>query len=156
MSDSLRAHGLQHTRLPCPWLFPGVCSNPYPLSLWHCLTISSSATAFSFCLQSFPALRYFPMSWLSTSGGQSVGASPSVLSMNIQGWFPLGLIGLTSFLSKGFSRLFSSTTIWKHQFFGAQLFLWFNSHIHTWLLEKNTALTIKWCLSFLIHCWGFS
>ena len=121
MSDSLRAHGLQHTRLPCPWLFPGVCSNPYPLSLWHCLTISSSATAFSFCLQSFPALRYFPMSWLSTSGGQSVGASPSVLSMNIQGWFPLGLIGLTSFLSKGFSRLFSSTTIWKHRFFTTQL-----------------------------------
>ena len=89
-------------------------------------------------LQSLSASRTFPMSWLFTSGGQSIGASASssVLPMNIQGWFPLGLNGLTSLLSKGLSRIFSRNTIQKHQFFGAQPSLWSNSHIHTWLLEK--------------------
>ena len=89
-------------------------------------------------LQSLSASRTFPMSWLFTSGGQSIGASASssVLPMNIQGWFPLGLNGLTSLLSKGLSRIFSRNTIQKHQFFGAQLSLWSNSHIHTWLPEK--------------------
>ena len=84
----------------------------------------------------FPSIRYFLMSQLFTSGGQSIGASASVLPMNIQGWFPLGLTGLISLLSKGLSRIFSSTTIWKHQFFSAQPFLWSNSHMRTLLLEK--------------------
>ena len=94
MSDSLWPHGLQHDRLPCPSLSPGVCSNSCPLSWWCYLTISSSATLFSFCLQSFPASGSFTMSQLFTSGGQSIGASASVLPMNIQNWFPLGLTGL--------------------------------------------------------------
>ena len=87
----------------------------------------------------FPSIRVFLMSWLFTSGGQTIGTSPSasVLSMNIQGWFPLGLTGLISLLSKGFSKVFSSTTVQKHQFFGAQSSLWSNSHIHTRLLEKT-------------------
>ena len=96
------------------------------------------SSPFSSCPQSFPASGFFPMSWLFTSGGQSIVASTSVsvLPMNIQGWFPLGLTGLISFLSKELSRVFSSTTVWKHQFFGAQPSLWSSSHIHTWLLEK--------------------
>ena len=85
------------------------------------VTISSSATLFSFCLWSFPASRSFPMSWLFPSGGQSIGASASVLLMKTQGWFPLGLTGLTSLQSKGLSRVFSSTTVWNHQFFSTQL-----------------------------------
>ena len=90
--QTLQPHGLQHTRLPCASLSPGVCSDSCPLSPWCYLTISSSATVFSFCLQSFPASESFPMSQFFTSGGQSVGAtaSASVLAMNIQGWFPLG------------------------------------------------------------------
>ena len=86
----------------------------------------------------FPSIRSFPMSWLFASGGQSIGASASVLPMNIQGWFLLGWTGLTSLLSVGLSRVFSNTTIWKHQFFGTQPSLWSNSHIHTWLLEKSS------------------
>ena len=127
--------GLQHTRLPCPLLSPGVCSNSCPLSWWCYLTISFSATPFSFCLQPFPASGSFPMSWLFTSGCQA-STSASVFPMNIQDWFPLGLTGLISLLSKGLSRVFSGTTVWKHQFFSAQPSLWSNSHIHTWLLEK--------------------
>ena len=113
------------------------------------------------CPQSFQAPGSFPMSWLCASGGQSIGASASVLPMNIQGWFPLGLISSISFLSKGLPRVFSSTTIRKHQFFGAQPSLWSNSHIHAWLLEKpylwldETSLA-KWCLCFLIRCLGLS
>ena len=89
----------------------------------------------------FPSVRSFPMSWLFTSGSPSIGASASawVLPMNIQDLFPLGLTALISFQSK---RVFSSTTFWKHQFFGAQPSLWYNSHIHTWLTGKNIALTI--------------
>ena len=112
------------------------------ISRWCHPTISSSVVPFSSCLQSFPASGSFPMSWLFTSGGQSIGASASVLPMNIQGWFPLGLTGLISLLSKGCSRVFSNTTVWKHQFFSSQSSLGSNSHIHTWLLEKTTALTI--------------
>ena len=99
---------------------------------------SSSVVPFSSCPQAFPASGSFPMSWLFISGGQSIGASASVsvLPMNIQGWFPLGLTGLISLLSKGLSRVFSNTTAWKHQFFGAQPSLCSNSHIRTWLLEK--------------------
>ena len=115
-----------------------------PLSRWCYLTISSSATVYSFCLQSFPASGSFPMSQLWVSGGQSTGASASAsaLSMTIKGSFPLGLTGLISLQTMGLSRVFSSTTLQKHQFFGAQPFLWSNSHIHTWLLEKPVDLTI--------------
>ena len=113
-----------HNRLPSPPLSPWVCSSSCPLSLWCYLTISFSATLFSFCLQSFPASGSFPMSRLFSSGGQSIGASASasasVLPMNSQDWFPLGLI--ISLLSEGLSRVFSSTTIEKQQFFSAQLF----------------------------------
>jgi len=138
MSDSLQPHGLQHARLPCPSLSPGVSSNSHPLSWWCHPTISSSVVPFSFCLQSFPASGSFPVSQFFASGGQSTGASASlsVLPMNIQGWFPLGLTGVISLLTKGLSRVFSSTAVQKHQFFGAQPSLWSNSHIHTWLLEK--------------------
>ena len=123
MSDSLWPHGLQNARLPCPLLSLEVCSNSCPLSWWCHPTISSSASSFSFCLQSFPASASFPMSHLFTSDGQSIGASASasVLPMNIQGWHPLGLTGLISLLSKGLSRVFSNTTVQEHQFFGAQL-----------------------------------
>ena len=97
----------------------------HPLSRWCHPTISSSVVPFSFRLQSFPESGSFPMRWLFTSGGQSIGASASasVLPMNIQGWFPLGLTGLISLQSKGLSRVFSNTTAQKHQFFGAQLSL---------------------------------
>ena len=107
MSNSFPPHGLQLIRLPCPSLFPGVCSNVCPLSRW-CPTISSSDVPFSSCPQSFSASGSFPVSWLFTSGGQSIGASASasVLPMNIQGWFPLGLIGLIPLLSKGLSESF--------------------------------------------------
>ena len=131
---TLWPHGLQHARLSRPLLSTGVCSNSCPLSQWCHLTISSSAAPFS-CPQSFPASGSFSVSWLFTSGSQSIGASASawVLPMNIQDLFPLGLTALISFQSK---RVFSSTTFWKHQFFGAQPSLWYNSHIHTWPLGK--------------------
>ena len=136
--DSLRFHGLQHTRPPCPSLLPGVCSNSCPLSRWCHPNISCSAVPFSSCLQSFPASESLPKSWLFTSGGQHIGASASVsvLPMNTQDWSPLVLTGLISWLSKRLSRIFSSTTVQKHQFFGAQLSLLSNSYIHTWPLEK--------------------
>ena len=134
-SDSLWPHGKQHARLFCPSLSPRACSNSSPLSQWYYLTISSSAAPFSSCPQSFPS-GCFPMSWLFVSGDQSIGAPASVLLMNIQDWFPLGLTGLISLQSKGLSRVFSNTTVQKHQFFSSQLSSWSNSHIHTWLLEK--------------------
>ena len=108
-------------------LSPGVCSHPCPLSQWRYLTIGSSATPFSSCPTSFPASGSFPMSWLFPSDGQSIGASVLVPPMNIQDWVPLGLTGLVSLLSKGLSRVFSSTTVRKHQFFGSQPSLWTNS-----------------------------
>ena len=137
VSDSWWPHGLQHSRPPCPSPSPGVCSNSGPLSQWCHPTISSSVTPFSSCLQSFPAPGSFPMSWLFTSGGQCIGASTSasVLPINIQGWFPFGLTSLI-LLSKALSRVFSSTTVQKHQFFGAQPSLWSNSHICMWLLKE--------------------
>ena len=100
--------------------------------------ISSSVVPFSSCSQSLPASESFPMSQLFASGGHSIGASTSasVFPVNIQGWFPFGLTGLISLQFKGISRVFSSTTVWKHQFFSAQPSLWSNSHIHRWLLEK--------------------
>ena len=126
---ALQSHGLQLTRLLCSSLSHGVCSNLCPLSQWCCPTISCSVTPFSSCPQSFLAPGYFPLSWLCTSGGQTIGVSASVLPMNIQGWFPLGLTGLISLRSKGLWRVFSNTTTWKHWFFGVQPSLWFNSYI---------------------------
>ena len=122
MSDSLWPYGLLHSRLRCPSPTPGACSNSCPLSRWCYLTISSSVAPFCSCPQSFPGSRSFPMNELFASGGQSIRASASVSvhQMNIQGWFPLGLTGLIPFLSKELSRVFSSTTIWKYQFFGIE------------------------------------
>ena len=139
MSNSLQPHGLQHARLPCPLPTPRVYSNSCPLSWWCHPAISSSLVPFSSCLPFFTASGSFPMSWFFTSGGQNIGvsASTSVLPMNIQDWFPLGLTGLVSLQSKGLSRVFSNTTLQKHQFFDAKLSLWSNSHIHMWLLEKT-------------------
>ena len=195
VSDSFWPHGLQHIRLPCLSPTPRVYPNSCPLSQCGYSTISSSVAPFSACPQSFPASGYFQMSQLFAWGGQSIGvsASASVLPMNIQDWFPLGWTGwislqskglsrvfsnttvqkhqffstqlhlqsnspymttvktialtrrtfvgkvmslLLNMLSKGLSRVLSCTTVWKHQFFGAQPSLWSNSHIHTWLLEK--------------------
>ena len=136
MSDFMPLHGLQHARLPCPSLFPIVCSSSYPLNQWRHPTISFSVVPFSFYLQSFPASGSFPMSWRFTSGSQSTAVSASVLPVNIQGWFPLGLTCWISLLSKGLSRVFSSTTVWQHQFFGSQPFLLSNFHIHSWLLAR--------------------
>ena len=136
---------LQHARPSYPSLSPRVCSNSCQLSWWSHPTISSSPAAFSFCLQSFPASGSFPMSRLFASGGQSIGASSSVsvLPGNIQDLFPLGLTSLISLQSKGLSRVFSNTTVQKHQFFGAQPSLWSNSHIHTWLQKKTIPLTVQ-------------
>ena len=125
-----------HSRLPCPSLSPRVCSKSCPLNWWCHPAISSSVVPFSSCPRSFPASGSFPVSQLFTSGGQSIGVSASVLQMTTQSWFPLGLTGLITLLSKGLSRIFSSTMIQKHQNFCAQSSLWSNSHIHTWLLER--------------------
>ena len=125
VSDSLQPHGLQHARLPCPSPTPRAYSNSCPLCQWCYATISSSVVPFSSHLQSFPASGSFPISQSFASGGQSIGvsASTSVLSMNTQGWFPLGFTDLISLQSKGLSRVFSNTTVQKHQFFCAQLSL---------------------------------
>ena len=144
MSDSLWLHEPQHARPPCPSPTPGVHPNPGPLSQWCHPTISSSVVPFSSCPQSLPASGSFPMSQLFTSGGQSIGvsASASVHPMNIHSWFPLGLTSLTSLQSNGLSRVFSNTTVLKHQFFCTQPSFWSSSHIHTWLMEKPLSLTI--------------
>ena len=137
MSDSLQPHELQHANLPCPLLSPEVCSNSCPLSRWCHPTISSPRP------QSFQASMSFPISWLLVAKRvQSIGASASalVLPVNIQGWFPLGLTCLISLLSKELLTVFSSTTVWKHQFFDAQPSLCSSSHIHTWLLEKHSIM----------------
>ena len=163
VTHSLWPHGLQHARPLCPSPTPGVYSNSCPLSRWCHPTISFSVVPFSSCPQSFPASGSFPMSRFFVSSGQSIGvsASASVLPMNIHDWFPLGLTGLISLQSKGFWRVFSSTTVRKHQFFSTQPSLWSNSHIHTWLLEKpqpwlDGPLSAKWRLCFLICCLGWS
>ena len=125
VSNSLRPHEPQHTRLPCPIPTPRVHSSPCPLSRWCHPTISYSVVAFSSCPQTFPASGSFPMSQLFVSGGQSVrvSASTSVLPMNTEDWSPLGWTGWISLQSKGLSRVFSNTTVQKHQFFGVQLSL---------------------------------
>ena len=121
----LRPHGLQHARPPCPSSTPRVYPNPCPLSRWCHPTISSSFVPFSSCPQSFPASGSFQMSQLFASGDQSIGisASTSILPMNTQDWCPLGWTGWIFLQSKGLSRVFSNTTVQKHQFFGAQLSL---------------------------------
>ena len=119
VSNSLWPHGLQHPRLPCLSLSPKVCSNSCLWSWWCHPIILSSVICFSSCPQSLSTSGSIPMSWLFASGGQCIGASASasVLPMNIQDWFPLGLTGLISLQSKGLSRVFSNTTVQKHQFF---------------------------------------
>ena len=145
VSDSPQPHGLQHTKLPCPWPTPGAYSNPCPLSWWCHPTISPSIVPFS-CLQSFPASMCFPVSQFFLSGGQSIGASvsASVLPMDIHDWFPLGWTGWISLLSKGCSRVFSSTSlktsiIWHSAFFMVQLSLLYMT------TGKNIALTTDLC-----------
>ena len=151
---------MQNTRLPCPSLSFWVCSSS--CMVWqrcHSTIISPSVTPFSSWPQSFPPIRVFSNESALASGGQSIGASASasVLPITIQGWFPLWLTGLISLLSKGSSKFFSSTTVWRHQFFGTQPSLCPNSHIGTWLLEKPQLwlygpLSAKWYLCFLICC----
>ena len=136
MFNSLRPHEPQHARPPCPTSTPRVHPNPCPLSQWCHPTISSSVIPFSSCPQSFSASGSFPMSQLFAWGGQSIGVSTSVLPMNTQDWSPLGWTSWISLLSKGLPRVFSNTTVQKHQFFGTQLSSQSNSHIHMWPLEK--------------------
>ena len=138
VSDSLRPHESQHARPPCPSPTPGVHSDSRSSSPWCHPAISSSVVPFSSCPQSLPASESFPMSQLFTWGGQSIRVSPlaSVLPVNNQSWSPLEWTGWIPLQSKGLSRVFSNTTVQKHQFFGAQLSSQSNSHIHTWPLEK--------------------
>ena len=138
MSDVLQPHELQHARPPCPSPSPGVHPNSCPSSRWYHPAISSSVIPFSSCPQSLPASESFRMSQLFTGGGQSIGVSAlaSVLPKNTQHGSPLEWTGWISLQSKGLSRVFSNTTVQKHQFFGAQLSSKTNSHIHTWPLEK--------------------
>jgi len=138
MSDSLRPHEPQHARPPCPSPTPGVHPDSRPLSQWCHPAISSSVVPFSSCPQSLPASESFPVSQLFAWGGQSTGVSAlaSLLPKKSQGWSPSEWTGWISLQSKGLSRVFSDTTVQKHQFFGAQLSSQSNSHIHTWPLEK--------------------
>ena len=153
VSDSLQPHGLQYTKPPCPSPTPRACSNSCPSSQWCHPTISSSVVVpFSSHLQSFPASGSFQTSQFFASGGQSIGVSPSasVLPMNIQDWFPLGLTGWISLQSEGLSRFFSDTTVQKHQFFSAQL-SWYRRAIEAvffLLVAYNTCFI---CLLFLNH-----
>ena len=144
VSDSLWPHGLQHGRPPYPSSTPRAYSNSCPLSLWWHPTISSSVVPFSSCLQSFSASRSFPIRHFFASCGQSIeaSASASVLPMNIQDWFPLGLTDLISLQSKGLSRVFSNTTVQKHQFFCAQPYLQSNSHPH--MTTRKTITLTRW------------
>ena len=138
VSDSLRPHESQHARPPCPSPMPRVHSNSCPLSRWCHPAISSSAIPFSSCPQSLPASESFPMSQLFPWGDQSIGvtALASVLPMNTQDWSPSEWTGWISLKSKGLSRVFSNTTVQKHQFFSAQPSSQSKSHIHTWAQEK--------------------
>ena len=142
MSNSLRPHGLQHSRIPCPSLIPGVYSNRCPSS-WWCHPIISSSVASSSCLQSFPASGSFLRSWLFTSGGQSIGASAlaSVLPMNIQDWLPLGLTGLIYLQSKGLKSLQHNSSkapiLWHSAFFMVQL-------LHLYMTTEKTIALIMW------------
>ena len=136
--DSLWLHRLQHARPPWPSPSPEVCPSSCSLHQWCHPAILPSDTLFSFCPQPFPASGTFPMSHLFASDDQNTraSASASVLPMSFQGWFPLRLTALISLLSKGLSGVFSSTTVWRHQFFGILPSLWSSSHNHTWPLER--------------------
>ena len=138
MSDSLRPHESQHTRPPCPSPTPTVHSDSRPSSRWCHPAISSSVAPFSSCPQSLPTSKSFPMSQLFTWGGQSTGISALALFLpkNSQDWSPSEWTGWISLQSKGLSRVFSNTTVQKHQFFSAHPSSPSNSHIHTWPLEK--------------------
>ena len=138
VSDSVWPHESQHARPPCPSPTPGVHLDSRPSNQWCHPAISSSVVPFFYCPQSLPTSESFPMSQLFAWGGQSSGVSAlaSVLPKNIQDWFPLGWTGWVSLQSKGLPRVFSNTTVQKHQFFSAQLSSQSNSHIHTWPLEK--------------------
>ena len=137
MSDSLRPHGLQHARLPCPSPTPGACSNAYPLSQWCHPTISSSVIPFSSCPQSLPASESSNKSTLHMRRTKYWSFSFSIIpSKEIPGLISFRMDWLISLQSKGLSRVFSNTTVQKHQFFGTQLSVYSNSHIHTWPLEK--------------------
>ena len=168
VSDSLELHGLQHARTSCPSPSPGVCPSSCLLNRWCHPTISSSVPL-SYCLQSFPAPGSFPVSQFFASGGQSIGVSVSVsiLPVNCQGWFPLGLTGLISLLSKGLSRFFLSTIVWKHQFFVVLVVYWpwiqQSCWIHLFTLKNRfldkiqNAETIKYwqgdgATEKLVHC----
>ena len=160
MSDSLLPHGLQQARPLCPSPTPRVYSNSCPLSQWCPPTISSSVAPFSSCPQSFPASGSFPVSLLFASDGQGTGASASasILPMNIQSWFPLGLTDLI-LLSKRHSRVFSKTTIQKQQFFGSQLSLWSKSHICPsllylkWKTNKNLVYSTRNSVQRYMWAW---
>ena len=151
VSDTLQPHGLQDARLPCPSSNPGAHSNSCLSSQWCHPTMSSSVIPFASCLQSFSASESFLMSQFFASGGQSIGASASasVLPMNIQDWFTLGLTDWIFLHYRGLSRVFSNTTVKKHQLFVTQPALWSNSHIHTWQLE-TIALTTWTCVGKVI------
>ena len=138
MSDSLWPHELQHARPPYPSPTPGVYSDSCPSSQWCHPAISSSVIPFSSCPQSLPASESFPMSQLFAWGGQNTGVSAlaSFLPMNTQDWSPSGWSGWISLQSKGISKVFSNTTVQKHQFISSQLSSQSNSHVHTWPLEK--------------------
>ena len=164
VSDSLCPHDLQHTRPPCPSLSPWVCSNLCPLSQWHHPNISSCVAPFSSCPQSFPASESFAMNRLFTSDSQSIGtlASALVFPMNIQGRFPLGLIGLISLLSKGLSRVFSRTT-GEFKSISSLAFSLLHGSVLTsvhdyWKNRSFDYMDFHWqsCLCFLIHCLGLS
>ena len=139
VSDSLQTHELQHTRPPCPSPTAGVHPNSCPSSWWCHPAISSSVVPFSSCPQSLPASESFPMSQHFASGGQSIGVSAlaSALPKNTQDWPPLEWTGWISLQSKALSRVFSNTTVQKHQFFSIQLSSQSNSNIHKWPLEKT-------------------
>ena len=138
MSDSLQSHESQHSRPPCPSPTPEIYQNSCPSSQWCHPAISSSVIPFSSCPQCLPASGSFPVSQLFACGGQSIGvsASASALAMKTQDWSPVGWTGWISLQSKGLSRVFSNTTVQKHQFFSTHLSSQSNSHIHTWPLEK--------------------
>ena len=140
VSNSLRPHELQHDRLPCPSSTPGVHSNSRPSSQWCMPAISSSVVPFSSCPQSLPASESFPMSQLFAWGGQSIGVSAlaSILPKNTQNWSPLEWTCWISLQSKGLSRVFSNTTVQKHQFFGAQPSSQSNFQIHTWHWKNHS------------------
>ena len=153
VSNSLQPHGLQHTRPPCPSPSPRVCPSSCSLHQWCCPAISSCEALFSFCPQSFPASGTFPMSHLFTSDDQTTGASASasVLSMNIQGWFPLRLADLISLLSKGVSCIFSSTAIgnfhYNHYHFFPRETWGFRA---TWMYYLKTCRGVSFCWYFLV------